>query len=128
MRAYALLIPAVLAASSLPSYGLPQGKIPPDAVFVSTDAAADIADGSIDHPFRSIEQARDHIRMMKRSKRQRASIFLREGIYRIDKPIKLDKEDSYITIMPWNGERVELTGGRILDNAKFRKATVVSGM
>lgn len=127
MRAYALLIPAVLAANSLPSYGLPQGKIPPDAVFVSADAAADIADGSIDRPFRSIEQARDHIRTMKRNKGQRASIFLREGIYHIDKPIKLDKEDSYVTIMPWNGERVELTGGRILDNAKFRKATAASG-
>ena len=71
-----------------------------------------------DGPFATLSHARDELR--KRERSQSATIFVREGTYRLTEPLLLKPEDSGTAAAPvrfaaYPGERPVLSGGRRID-------------
>lgn len=85
-------------------------------LFVSASAEAG-GDGSIDHPFNTVDQARNAIRELKKNNNYPAkgvTVYLREGQYRYT--FELTAEDSGTSDGPivysaYNGEEVSFVGG-----------------
>ncbi|MCS7458946.1 discoidin domain-containing protein [Paenibacillus doosanensis] len=98
--------------------------------FVAVDGS-DAGDGSIQHPFATLERARDAIREMKSGGALPAggvTVQLRGGEYRIDRTFQLDGRDSGeadapIVYKAYNGEKVTLSGGDALDASLFEPVT-----
>ncbi|HPA46868.1 MAG TPA: right-handed parallel beta-helix repeat-containing protein [bacterium] len=72
-----------------------------------------------DGPFATIQAARDAVRSLKSGKdlTQQVTVFLRDGVYRIDKPVEFSSEDSGTDNLPilyaaYPGENPVISGGR----------------
>jgi hypothetical protein len=80
-------------------------------------SGSDNNDGSINSPFATIEKARDAVRGEKRDAFSSAyTIYLREGIYHINKTIEFDERDASknntpTVIKAYNDEVVRISGG-----------------
>lgn len=99
-------------------------------VYVATDGKAD-ADGSINDPFATIEQARNYLRTLDISESNPGTILVRGGVYRTtaDNPtIELSEEDSNVTISAYADEQVRITGTVSLMPSQFKKLDEVSGV
>lgn len=90
-------------------------------LFVSLDARQSNADGSIERPYSSLEDALRKARELRRlndeSIQGGINIFLEEGVYRPDQRIVFRPEDagtanSPTRILPLKGQRVKISGGR----------------
>ncbi len=87
--------------------------------------------GTIDSPLASVVGARNKLREIRNSGRLAeggAVVYVRGGTYKINKQIKLEKEDSGTKDAPvlyrnYPGEEVEFVGGAKLDFSKFTKVT-----
>lgn len=66
--------------------------------------------GSIDLPFKTIQQAID------KTVGGECTIILREGIYQIDKTIQISPENSGLTLKPYNREQVILSAGKPIND------------
>ena len=79
-------------------------------------------------PLKTLEAARDALRKLKGGQSSLAggtTVWLRGGVYRIEKTFALDRRDSGTKEAPivyraCEGEEVHLSGGRELDPAAFR--------
>ena len=88
-------------------------------LFVSLDGSND-ASGTIDHPFRTLEDARDRARTLKD---KTVNIWLRNGTYFLENTFNLTESDSRRTNAPlifsaWKNENVSIVGGKIVNNWK----------
>ncbi len=77
--------------------------------------------GTIDSPFKTLEKARDAVRGLKQQNRFNApvNVYVRGGVYRLDKTFNLTFEDSGasdkpITYQAYPGEEVVISGGKKL--------------
>ena len=101
---------------------LESGKL---TVYVSANADAKAADGSIEKPFPTIEAARDYIRKVDKSKYKGINVMVNAGEYSVSKTIRFTKADSGTASCPirYIGEDgAVLTGGTFFDNKKFTPA------
>ncbi len=86
--------------------------------YVATDGD-DLSAGTRERPFATLRRARDAARTD-----QGSTVWLRGGVYRMDRPFELGAEDSGTEARPttfraFPGESVRLTGGRALRAADF---------
>ncbi len=88
-------------------------------IFVSIDGD-DYASGSISTPLASIEKALKVVVHEKREK-EPITIYLREGIYPIQKSINLNKNHSNISIKAYHGEKVSFFGGVSIPVTQIQK-------
>lgn len=101
------------------------------AVIYVAKSGSPSATGTINSPFGTLEQARNHIRRLKKSmgdKFKGATVYIREGLYETGNGFKLTKEDSGTAEHPivysaYPGETVRLTNGTVLDSSKFSPVT-----
>lgn len=91
-------------------------------VYVSVDGSEN-ADGTIERPFGSLEQARDAVRDMRKASKKDLSVkvILRGGIYEIDNSFRLTEDDSGTAEKPtvytsYPGEEVRLTGAKRINH------------
>jgi hypothetical protein len=87
------------------------------AIYVSP-TGKDRALGTIDSPVRTIPRAIEIERHLKRP----VTIYLSQGVYRLDHPLELGAADRGTTICTRNGERAVIDGGRVITG--WTKATV----
>lgn len=87
----------------------------------------DSGTGSIHQPFKSLEKARDTLRLAKASGGlpEGATVFLREGVYERESTFELDDRDSGTASAPvvyasYPGEQARLLGGRRLPASALR--------
>lgn len=92
-------------------------------IFVSPEAQATVADGSVEHPFATISEALKEARSWRRLHDVRCNggirIVLRGGIYRLREPLFVRPEDSGTALSPttvcsYTGERVVISGAEAL--------------
>ncbi len=84
-------------------------------------------DAKTDGPFATLERARDEIRAMKEEKSfpvRGVKVIVREGIYYLDKPFELNKDDSGLENSPiiytsYPGENARLVGGSLITGFKI---------
>ena len=86
------------------------------AVLYVSPAGNDGNPGSEDRPLRTLERARDRVRLMNRNMTADITVYLEEGTYRLARPLMLDARDSgfrghSVTYMALNGKRVVISGG-----------------
>ena len=104
---------------------------PADELYVSL-SGNDHNSGTVDHPFRSLESARDAVRERLRANPSRSvTVWLRAGRYERRATLELGAQDSGTASAPvvWRaypGERASLVGGRLLDPSWFRPITSAS--
>ena len=72
--------------------------------------------GTVDSPFGTLEQARDHLRTLELQPGQHVFVQLREGVYRLDGTVVFDAADSApprgsITYGAYAGEKAVVSGG-----------------
>lgn len=69
-----------------------------------------------DGPFATIERAREAIRQARKmsGRREPATVVLREGTYRLQETLALGPEDSATTYEAAKGDRVTISGGRLI--------------
>lgn len=125
-RILTLLIILTLIAGvfTVPSVSASTGKI---TYFVAADASPD-GDGSMEHPFATIEEARDAIRELKANgvyPENGVTVYFREGEYRRTDTFTLTAEDSGTETGPivysaYNDEEVNFVGGASLRLADFK--------
>lgn len=96
-------------------------------VYVSINGRED-ATGTMADPFDSIETARDYLREKGTvTEDNRGIIYLREGVYHINKSIALTEDDSYVTYTAFGDEKVEITGSANLERGGFKKLSEAEG-
>ena len=96
-------------------------------LFVSLDGN-DENDGSEEHPFATLEHARDVIRQYKEQGQLPAggvTVYLRGGTYHLSQTFELETKDSGTAEAPilyrnYPGEKVSLSGGVDIDYSKFK--------
>jgi hypothetical protein len=96
-------------------------------LYVASDGN-DANPGTRAAPLKTLEAARDALRMLKREQGQLAggaTVWLRGGVYRTGKTFELDQRDSgskdaAIVYCACQGEEVTLSGGQDIDPAAFR--------
>ncbi len=97
--------------------------------FYVSSSGSDKNNGSINHPFATIERARDAVREDKlKSHESEYAVYLREGIYHISKTIEFDKRDSFKDNAPlifraYKNEVVRISGGIPIPLNKIGKVT-----
>ena len=131
MKKYKLLLAALML--SFYCFGKKQ-------VYVST-SGNDNGNGTIEHPFLTIEKARDDIRLMRVLEERKPdtcyistkfscwekflskdpySILIRGGDYYFPKTLELGSQDNNLIIAPYEDEKVRFTGGISIDPAKAK--------
>jgi parallel beta-helix repeat protein len=85
----------------------------------------DAGDGTLDHPFASLEAARDAVRKLRKSLKadEPVTVWLRGGTYPLDKTFTLDAQDSGTEQHPviyrsYGDEKVRIIGGRDFEPAQ----------
>lgn len=94
-----------------------------ETVYVSLEGSKD-GDGSIDNPFKTLQQARDYLRAKSLDADNRGLVYIRGGVYQLgeeNSTVELNEQDSYVTYMAYPGEKVEITGTTVLQNSNFKK-------
>jgi hypothetical protein len=98
-------------------------------VYVDAQHGSDAAAGTVVAPLHSIEAAIRFVRKHRSSTQARteaaaphtnASIVLRAGTYYLAEPITLTAQDSWLTIMNFENERAEVSGGVLLSDLEWR--------
>ncbi|MCE5185938.1 MAG: hypothetical protein LLF76_07415 [Planctomycetaceae bacterium] len=89
---------------------------PSQTQFYLSPSGDDQSDGSFAHPWRTLEKARDHIRTVNTDMRQDITVYLKGGIYTLEKPFELTRADSggngyNIIYKALPGEYPTLSGG-----------------
>lgn len=84
--------------------------------FYVSKSGSDNAGGGIDDPFETIERAMTAVRNIK-DMSDDINVYIREGVYRLDKPLVFTSEDSgkngyNIKYSAYNGENVEISGAK----------------
>ncbi len=88
-------------------------------VYVSTQGN-DSDDGTLEHPYLTIEKARDVIRKKKQSGENGTyTILLREGNYYFTQTLELGDQDKKLKIAPYKNEKVLFFGGISIDPGKI---------
>jgi len=108
-----ILFVAVVLMPVLSCFGAKQ-------VYVSAKGS-DANDGTLKHPYLTLEKARDAIRAKRlKEENKPISVLLRGGDYYFTRTLKFGKQDSKLTIAPYKHEKVRFTGGISIDplNAK----------
>lgn len=78
-------------------------------------------DGSLKHPFLTLEKARDLIRKTRLSgTKERYSIQLRGGDYYFTETAEFNRQDKNLEITPYNNEKVRFTGGISIDQSEVK--------
>lgn len=90
----------------------------------------DANSGSATKPFSSLERARDAIRALRAGKpyadaAMRSRIVMHGGTYYLKRALTLDPQDSNIVIEAAPGERVEVSGGRVVNGWQPVKGGIV---
>ena len=86
-------------------------------------------DGSLEHPFSSLEKARNAMRQVRdKDSYDDLRIMIRGGKYEIDSTLQLGGQDSGgektpLVVSNYPGEEVIFTGGRDIDMTKAEKVT-----
>ena len=125
------------AVTPADTYGLSGAKAESPAVllersdssklFVATDGNDEMGNGSLDHPFATLEKARDTIREMKDSDaglpNGGVTVYVRGGDYALSESFALGEQDSGTADKPiiyrnYQNEKVTLTGGAVIDPTK----------
>lgn len=96
------------------------GAAPVTEFFISTQGK-DANPGTKEKPFATLERARDAARALKA--RTPVTVWLRGGIYRLDKTFALTADDSNTAWRAFGGERVSLMGGVPLTASAFETVT-----
>ena len=97
-----------------------------NTLYVSLDGN-DTNDGTLEHPFATLEKARDTIREWREQDRMPAggiTVYLRGGVYTPSQTFTLEEQDSGtedapIVYRPYQDEEVTISGGLYLDYSKF---------
>ncbi|MEI6501772.1 MAG: hypothetical protein WCP21_12195, partial [Armatimonadota bacterium] len=110
------LLLLLLVTLTLASLG---GAAPVKEYFVST-AGKDTNPGTKDKPFLTLDHARDAVRALQA--KAPVTVWLRGGVFRMDKTLALTAEDSGTTYRAFGGEQVSLMGGVPLPAAAFETA------
>ena len=97
--------------------------------YVST-SGNDNNPGSIEKPFATIEKARDAVKSVNHAS-QTATVFVRGGVYSLNQPFKLGKEDGGTVQNPviysaYKDEKVFLRGSKVIVPSDFKTITVKS--
>ena len=87
--------------------------------------ASDGGDGSVNHPFKTIQQAKEYIRTIDKADKSGIAVAIKSGFYYIDEPIVFGEEDSGTENCPItyygdnsnNGNRPILSGGKIVEGS-----------
>lgn len=85
-----LLMAMIICSASLPA--LAHNNI--QAVFYVSPDGNDQDPGTIERPFRTIERARDAVREINGDMRGDIVVYLRDGVYQIDRTIEFTEQDS----------------------------------
>ena len=96
-------------------------------LYIAKNGSDTEGDGSIEHPFATIERARDEIRTITVPDGG-ITVYLREGTYPISSAITFTSRDSGrkgspITYKAYKGENVTFTGSEQLDASAIKKVT-----
>lgn len=119
-----IFVLAILFCFSLVGCGEQQsnevsGNIP--KLFVSADADAEGEDGTEDHPFSTLEKARDAVRKIDRTGCSGIEITV-SGTFRLSESFILGKEDSGTAECPirWISNNAEITGGAYIPLSELK--------
>ncbi len=123
-KIFTLILTGAMIMSAIPFSVHAEGK-QENVVYVSLDGREDAA-GTFADPFNSIEKARDYLRG-NATKDVRGVVYIREGVYHINKSIELTDEDSFVTYMAFGDEEVEISGVASLNKHNFKKLDAVTG-
>jgi len=85
-------------------------------VFVSP-SGSDSGDGSLEHPFATIEKAQQAARLAEHP----VTIYLREGEYRLNSTLLFTAEDNLLKICAYNNEKVVIKGSVELKNLNWSR-------
>eukprot|EP01065_Artemidia_motanka_P001871 TRINITY_DN10870_c0_g4_i4.p1 TRINITY_DN10870_c0_g4~~TRINITY_DN10870_c0_g4_i4.p1 ORF type:complete len:838 (+),score=319.04 TRINITY_DN10870_c0_g4_i4:49-2562(+) len=100
-------------------------------VYVATDGSDSTGDGSEKAPFATLQRARDSVRQAGKGG---GEVIVRAGKYYLNETLLLTQADNGLTIRPYDGEHVTLSGGRSIrgldwscadEDCKVLKAGVV---
>jgi hypothetical protein len=81
----------------------------------------DTNDGSLKHPFLTIEKAGDVVRAKRLSgEKESLSILICGGDYYFIRSLEFGEQDKNLTIAPYKNEKVCFTGGILIDPSKAR--------
>lgn len=99
------------------------------AIFIAPDGNDTLGNGTINSPYKTLEAARDRIRELKSTGDYNGGItvYMRGGVYNIDKTFILNSNDSGTEQSPiiytnYPGEEVTLLGGRSFGAEAFKPA------
>ena len=84
----------MIAATFLTGCATVETNLKSQTVFFISPDGSDIAAGTIDRPWQTLEKARDHIRRINNSMNGDIVVYLRGGTYRLDKTFRLSPQDS----------------------------------
>ncbi len=131
LRAFKRMLVLILTAAMLMSF-IPVSVFADEQqsaaeYYVSSENGDDKNPGTLEAPFATIQKARDTIREVKASGNLPSggiTVYLREGIYTQYETLTFTKEDSGtaecpITYKGYNGEKVLISGGYVLDPDDF---------
>ena len=94
-------------------------------IYVSPEGK-DANPGTKERPLATLDAARIAVRQVKASQREPIHVLLREGTYRLQKPVVFEPADSGtvecpVIYMAYPGEVPIITGGRVLPNDHLRQ-------
>lgn len=100
-------------------------------LYVATNGGNDRAKGTIDAPLRTVEEAKQRIRAVKKAQGtdfNGATVYLREGLYRFPDGLTFTEEDSGtedagIVYQAFEGETVRFTNASVLKPEDFKPVT-----
>jgi hypothetical protein len=91
---------------------------------VCTACTAARIEVSADGEFKTLAEARNEIRKLKRAGQSGPfEVMVREGAYPVGKPLFFGAMDSGVVYRAAEGERVRLTGGTVLEKRSFKRCT-----
>lgn len=98
-------------------------------VFVSL-TGNDTNSGTMEEPFLTIEKALSAVKdnNLKGIPEKGSAIWLREGVYRINKTINITANENNLEILAYPKEKVRITGAKLLDPSWFSVANATSRM
>ena len=94
----------------LPAFPIPKQLEPFTTLYVDANKGSDSNSGSMSSPFKTINKAVS----VAHSSAQDTTIVLRAGTFYLTEPIRLDAQDSGLTIQNYQDEEVWISGGKVL--------------
>lgn len=100
-----------------------------EVVLIVSPTGDDVSgDGSLGHPYKTLEKAKDIVQHMSKTAYSRITIYLRQGTYFSSDTITFESEDSGTASCPiiyssYPNEVAVLTGAQTIPSSKFKKVT-----